>query len=59
MYIHPILGELDHPNIMQAYGTYLFKKSFYFTTEYFEGGDLYNRLAKKETFCELECANCN
>lgn len=52
-----ILRQLDHPNIIKVFDCYQFKNNFYVTTEYIGGGELYDRLEKKETLCEKECAN--
>ena len=41
---HDIMRDLDHPNIIQVYETFMDKQYFHFVMEYCDGGDLYERL---------------
>ena len=38
------MRDLDHPNIIQVYETFMDKQYFHFVMEYCDGGDLYERL---------------
>ena len=48
-----ILKQLDHPNIVKIYEFYQDKSSLYLITEYIEGGELFDRIAKIKCFTEV------
>lgn len=41
-----ILKQLDHPHIVKIYEFYQDNKNLYLVTEYIEGGELFDRIAK-------------
>jgi calcium-dependent protein kinase len=50
------LKKLDHPNIVKIFEFYQDKLNFYLITEYIEGGELFDRIAKERCFDELTAA---
>ena len=48
-----ILRNLDHPNIMKIYEFYEDKDNYYLITEFFDQGDLYNKLVKLKYMTEV------
>lgn len=50
------MRELDHPNIIKIYETYMDKEYYHFVMENCDGGDLYERIQKKEKFNERDSA---
>lgn len=53
---HDIMKDVDHPNIVKIHETYMDKFYFHFVMEYCEGGDLFERIQKKEKISEKETA---
>ena len=51
-----ILKRLSHPNILKCYEILEDESKYYIVTEYCEGGTLFDRLAKLNTFPEEEVA---
>lgn len=52
-----ILQSLDHPNIIRYHETYENEKFFYLVMEYWEGGELFDKLTSKELkFTEQDAA---
>ena len=49
-----ILMEVDHPNIIKFYETYLDEKYYRIVMEYCNGGELFEHLAKQGKFSEEE-----
>lgn len=49
-----VLSELDHPNIIRIFEYYESENSLYIVTEYFDGGELFDKISEKENFCENE-----
>ena len=47
-----ILNELRHPNIITLYDWYEDAKTYYIVTEYMQGGELFDRIVKKEFYSE-------
>lgn len=45
-----ILMDLDHPFIVELFGTFQDPKRIYFVMEFVAGGELFSRLRKKEAF---------
>jgi len=43
-----ILGNLDHPNIVKYYETYVDEKYIYLVMEYIDGGELFGKIAQQE-----------
>lgn len=41
---HDIMKDLDHPNIIKMYETYMDRYYFYFVMELLEGGDLFDKI---------------
>jgi len=52
-----ILKNLDHPNIMKIIEFYQDETKVYIVTEFYEGGELLDRLAKQNLFTETQAAN--
>lgn len=50
------MKALDHPHIVKIHETYMDKQYFHFVMENCEGGDLFERIKKKEKFTEREAA---
>ena len=48
-----ILKNLDHPNIMKIFEFYEDKDNYYIITEFFDQGDLYNKLVKLKFMTEV------
>jgi calcium-dependent protein kinase len=51
-----ILKQLDHPNIVRIYEFYRDKQNFYLITEYIEGGELFDKIAKQRCLTEVDAA---
>lgn len=51
-----LLSKLDHPNIIKYYETYDDSKCFHIVMEPCEGGELLERIIRKNLFCEKEAA---
>lgn len=51
-----ILKQLDHPNIVKIYEFYQDKLNFYLITEFIEGGELFDKIAKIKFFTESDAA---
>jgi serine/threonine protein kinase len=49
-----VLRELDHPNIVRLYDFIQDRLGFYLFLERINGGELFDRLVKKETYTEAE-----
>ena len=49
-----ILTQLDHPNIVKYYETYIDEKFIYLVMEYIGGGELFDKIAqqKNQVFSE-------
>ncbi len=47
-----ILDEIKHPNIISLYGFYDDPKNYYIVTEFMQGGELFDRIVKKEFYSE-------
>jgi len=47
-----VLGKLNHPNIIKLYGWYAEGKQYYIVTELMNGGELFDRIVKKEFYSE-------
>lgn len=54
---HRILSFMSHPNIIGAYGYFQGKENLYVVLEYLAGGELFDRIVKKEVYTEAE-ARC-
>jgi calcium-dependent protein kinase len=50
------MKDVDHPNIIKIYETYMDKFYFHFVIEFCDGGDLYEKLINKSKFNEKESA---
>lgn len=51
-----ILQELDHPNIIKLYEYFEDAKYVYLVTELCSGGELFDRIAEEQFFCEEKAA---
>lgn len=51
-----IMRDVDHPNIIKIHETYMDEHYFHFVMELLEGGDLFEKIQKKERFQEEEAA---
>jgi len=51
-----ILRELDHPNIMKILEFYEDEKCFYIVSEFYDGGELFEKIAKMKYFSEKQAA---
>jgi serine/threonine protein kinase len=49
-----ILSNLNHPNIIRFYDTFVSTNSYYLITEYLDGGELFDRIVEKHTYTEKE-----
>jgi calcium/calmodulin-dependent protein kinase I len=49
-----VLSKLDHPNIIKMYGWYAEGKQYYIVTELVNGGELFDRIVKKEFYSESD-----
>jgi calcium/calmodulin-dependent protein kinase I len=49
-----VLGKLSHPNIIKIYGWYAEGKQYYIVTELMNGGELFDRIVKKEFYSEKD-----
>ena len=50
------LSKLAHPNIMQIYAVYDNDDKLYIVSEYCQGGELFDMISKKGSFCEKDAA---
>ena len=48
------MKELDHPNIVKLHGVYDEKQSYYLVMDLIQGGELFDRIVKKEFYSEKE-----
>jgi len=51
-----ILKTLDHPNIIKLYEVYQDSSYFHLVMEYCSGGELFERIAEKQRYNEIEGA---
>ena len=49
-----ILESLKHDNILELYGIYLDKSSYYIATAYYSGGEFFDRIIKIKKFSEKQ-----
>ena len=49
-----VLQKLDHPNIIKMYGWYAEGKQYFIVTELMNGGELFDRIVKKEFYSEVD-----
>ena len=49
-----VLGKLNHQNIIKMYGWYAEGKQYYIVTELMNGGELFDRIVKKEFYSEVD-----
>jgi serine/threonine protein kinase len=49
-----ILSNLNHPNIIRFYDTFVSSNSYYLIIEYLDGGELFDRIVEKHTYTEKE-----
>eukprot|EP01084_Bolivina_argentea_P164856 286541_1 len=49
-----ILESLQHPNILELYGIYLDKSSYFIATAYYSGGEFFDRIIKIKKFSEKQ-----
>ena len=49
-----LMKELDHPNIVKLHGVYDEKQSYYLVMDLIQGGELFDRIVKKEFYSEKE-----
>ena len=49
-----ILESLKHPNILELYGIYLDKSSYFISTAYYSGGEFFDRIIKIKKFSEKQ-----
>lgn len=52
-----ILTDLRHPQIIEVEEVYVSSKSVYLVMEYMEGGELFDRIVKRDKFSESEVVN--
>ena len=52
-----ILKTLNHPNIIRLYEVYFELDHYYLVTEMMKGGELFDRIVEKESYCEMEARN--
>ena len=52
-----ILGEKSHPNIIRIIDLIEDDQSYYIVSEFMEGGELFKRLSKAQSFTEGQAAN--
>jgi len=52
-----ILKHLDHPSIMKIYEFSANIKGYYIVSEYLPGGELFDAIAKRKQFLEVDVAN--
>ena len=50
------MNELDHPNVITIYETYIDKYYYHFVMEYCDGGDLFEMIKKKDRLSENDAA---
>jgi len=51
-----VLRNLDHPNIMKVIETYEDKKYYFIVTEFYEGGELFDKIVQSQHFTEKDAA---
>lgn len=49
-----VLSEISHANIIDMYGFFEESKNYYIVTEYMQGGELFDRIVKKEYYSEKD-----
>lgn len=49
-----ILEEINHPNVIKLYDIFYEPKTIYLVTEIMAGGELFDRIVKKEYYTEME-----
>jgi len=49
-----VLSALNHPNIIKLHGWYVEGKNYYIVTELMNGGELFDRIVKKEFYSEAD-----
>jgi calcium/calmodulin-dependent protein kinase I len=49
-----VLSKLNHPNIIKMFGWYAEGKQYFIVTELMNGGELFDRIVKKEFYSERE-----
>ena len=49
-----LMKELDHPNIVKLHGVYDENQSYYLVMDMIQGGELFDRIVKKEFYSEKE-----
>lgn len=54
---YKILAAINHPNIVSTHGYYKEKENLYVVLEYLEGGELFDRIVKKQKYTEAEARN--
>jgi calcium-dependent protein kinase len=52
-----LLQQLDHPGILKLLEVYKDNQQFYFVTELYEGGELFDEIVKRKRFTERDAAN--
>jgi len=52
-----ILESLEHPNILELKDVYMDKDGFYIETAYYNGGELFDKIAKAKNFNEKQAIN--
>lgn len=52
-----ILKTLDHPNIMKLHELFQDHEQYYLISEYYSGGDLFDKVIKQK-FSEKKAADC-
>lgn len=52
-----ILKTLKHPNIIRLHEVYFELDHYYLVTEMMKGGELFNRIVEKKSYCEMESKN--
>jgi len=50
------MKKLDHPNVLKLYEYFIDDKDIYLVTEICKGGELFDRIVKKEYYPEAEAA---
>ena len=48
---------MDHPNIIKIYEAYQDQENLAIVTEYYSGGELFNKILKQKIFSESQAAN--
>lgn len=50
------LSEIDHPNVVKILCYYLTEDHLFIVSEYFDGGELFERIVKRKYFSEVDAA---